>query len=119
MMRRQTVTWSGAERTRPGKRDEMMPEQGLTSREGESQYRQNRQAKGRLRDAQQMRAKDRAAVVTTKHIGSAWSGAERTRPGTRDEIMPEAEEPRRAEPEQAEQASQREAERRATDEGQG
>ena len=105
--RRQRVVWSGVESTRPGTRDEMMPEQGPTSREGQSQNRQNRQnrqAKGRRRDAQQMRAKDRPAVVTTKHVGSAWSGAERTRPGSRAR----ADELRRTEPEQPEQAEQAE-----------
>ena len=122
------MVWSGVESTRPGTRDEMMPEQGPTSREGQSQNRQNRQnrqAKGRRRDAQQMRAKDRPAVVTTKHVGSAWSGAERTRPGTCDVVTTKhvgsawsgaertrpgsrarADELRRTEPEQPEQAQQ-------------
>ena len=72
--RRQRPARSGAEKTRSGTRDEMMSEHGLTSREGQSQNRQNRQAEGRLRDAQQMRAADRAAVITTKHVGQCGAG---------------------------------------------
>ena len=88
---RQRAAWTGAERTRPGTRDEIKPEERPRSREGQSQDRQNRQASGRLRDAPQQRARDRAAGVATKQ--SAKLGA-RGAPAT-SKASPNQRRPRR------------------------